>query len=191
MRSWENQLSWVWRSVCVCVYMWRRTASPLQRSQWRLARSLTCLCIPTQRHTLTQYYKQPFMTAATHMWIRMLTLVGCCKALSANLCDFLWNPDLSFLSGCWFFYLLWPVRPTVVHPASHCSSKPWGHVIFSAVTVSTQTHLSGIKHTSLYLFHSARLSALLTTCDQRVPRTFREADRNLSLSDSFFFSAKV
>lgn len=111
MRSWENQLSWVWRSVCV--YMWRRTASPLQRSEWRLAHSLAYVYIPTQRHTLTQYYKQLAMTAAAHMWIRMLTLVGCCKALSTDLCDFLWNPDLSFLSGCWF----------AVASAAHCSSS--------------------------------------------------------------------
>jgi len=174
--------------VCVCVCLclcvkadWIYSAEVLSED------SLTHLLIPTQRHTLTQYYKQPFMTAASHMWIRMLTLVGSCKALSTDLCDFLWNPDLSFLSDCWFFFLLWPVRPTVVHPASHSSSKPWGHVIFSAVTGSTQTHLSGIKHTSLYLFNSARLSALLTTCDQRMPWMFRKADRNLPLSVSFFF----
>ncbi len=152
-------------SVAECVFVFI-CAGALRILCRRLSEdSLTHLCTPTQKHTLIQSYNQSFMTAAAHMWIRMLTLVGCCRALSTDLCNLLWTPDHSLPLGCWFLCMLCPVWPTVVHPASHSSSKAWGQVIFSAVTGSTHAHMSGIKHTSVYLFHSAGLTALLTTCD--------------------------
>lgn len=110
MRSWENQLSWEWWSVCLCLYVQAHCVSSAGLSE----DSLTHLRTPTQKHTLTQSYNQPFMTAAAHMWIRMLTLVGCCKALSTDSLSVDSRPLLTL----GLLVLLYAVPST-----AHCSSS--------------------------------------------------------------------